>query len=180
MQPLPTLETDRLILRPIELSDAPAMQAVFPQWEVVRYLNDRLPWPYPEDGSLRFLCDVMLPGIEAGTQWHWSLRLKQRPERLIGVISLLDDEGDNRGFWLDPASQGQGLMQEACEATSAYWFDVLQKPLMQVSKAAGNLPSRRVSQRGGMRLIATGERSYVSGRHPSETWEITREEWLSR
>ena len=31
--PLPTLTTPRLILRPLELSDAPAIQAIFPQWQ---------------------------------------------------------------------------------------------------------------------------------------------------
>jgi [ribosomal protein S5]-alanine N-acetyltransferase len=28
-----------------------------------------------------------------------------------------------------------------------------------------------------MRLVSTSEQDYVSGRLPSETWEITAEEW---
>jgi hypothetical protein len=28
-----------------------------------------------------------------------------------------------------------------------------------------------------MRIVATGENDYVSGRLPSETWEITAAEW---
>lgn len=47
-------------------------------------------------------------------------------------------------------------------------------------KAAANLASSRISARGGMRMVATEERGYVSGRLPSEIWEITREEWLAR
>jgi hypothetical protein len=31
-----------------------------------------------------------------------------------------------------------------------------------------------------MRLVATEERGYVSGRLPTEIWEITREEWFAR
>jgi ribosomal-protein-alanine N-acetyltransferase len=31
-----------------------------------------------------------------------------------------------------------------------------------------------------MRVIAAGERDYVSGRLPSETWEITAREWRAR
>lgn len=31
-----------------------------------------------------------------------------------------------------------------------------------------------------MRLLRTEERGYVSGRHPSELWEISREERLAR
>jgi hypothetical protein len=29
-------------------------------------------------------------------------------------------------------------------------------------------------------MVATEERGYISGRLPSEIWEITREEWLAR
>ena len=31
-------------------------------WEVVRYLDRRVPWPYPEDGALVYLRDVGLSG----------------------------------------------------------------------------------------------------------------------
>ena len=48
----PVLETARLLLRPLELVDAEQIQQVFPQWEVVRYLTDTIPWPYPKDGAL--------------------------------------------------------------------------------------------------------------------------------
>ena len=39
----PTLETARLFLRPIELADAEQIQAIFPQWEIVKYLANKVP-----------------------------------------------------------------------------------------------------------------------------------------
>lgn len=45
MDRLPTLFTDRLVLTPLQLQDAPIIQELFPQWEVVRYLDRRVPWP---------------------------------------------------------------------------------------------------------------------------------------
>ncbi|WP_256349418.1 GNAT family N-acetyltransferase, partial [Pseudomonas gingeri] len=51
MEGQPTLFTSRLILTPLQLTDAAAVQQLFPQWEVVRYLDSRVPWPYPEDGG---------------------------------------------------------------------------------------------------------------------------------
>src|SRR5207253_6299536 len=45
METTPILYTERLILRPLELADAEAIQQQFPNWEVVRYLNARVPWP---------------------------------------------------------------------------------------------------------------------------------------
>ena len=38
-----TLETPRLWLRPAELADAEQLQAIFPQWEIVKYLNAKVP-----------------------------------------------------------------------------------------------------------------------------------------
>jgi len=174
---VPNLATPRLILRPLELADADAVQALFPRWEIVRYLADRVPWPYPADGAVTFIRAVALPAMQQGTAWHWAIRPKASPERLIGVISLIDQPDDNRGFWLDPAWQGQGLMTEACAVVTDFWFETLEKPVLRVPKAVANLPSRRMSERSLMRVIRTEERAYVSGRLPAELWEITREEW---
>jgi RimJ/RimL family protein N-acetyltransferase len=41
----------------------------------------------------------------------------------------------------------------------------------------GNTTSRRISEKQGMRLVGFGEKDYVSGRLPSEIWEITADEW---
>ena len=60
MSTTPTLQTERLLLTPLQLADAPAMQRLFPQWEIVRFLNNRVPWPYPEDGALRYIQDLSL------------------------------------------------------------------------------------------------------------------------
>lgn len=178
--PLPTFHTSRLLLTPLQLTDAPAIQRIFPQWEIVRYLANRVPWPYPADGALHYVRDVALPGMARGSEWHWALRPLQRPEQLIGLISLYEEAGNNRGFWLDPQWQGRGLMQEACTVVTEYWFETLRKPVLQAPKAVANLASQRISARSGMRLVASGETDYVSGRLPSQVWEITREEWQQR
>jgi len=61
-----------------------------------------------------------------------------------------------------------------------YWFDTLKFPVLRVPKAAANRASRRISERQRMRLVATEEREYVSGRARTEIWEITAEEWRVR
>jgi RimJ/RimL family protein N-acetyltransferase len=174
---IPQLETPRLILRPASLDDAEQTQRLFPHWEVVRLLAARVPWPYPADGALTFYRDIALPAIARGDEWHWSLRLKTNPAQLIGLISLMKRANDNRGFWLGLPWQGQGLMTEATTAVTDFWFNTLGLPEMRVAKAAANTASRRISQKNGMRMIATEERDYVSGRLPTEIWSITAEEW---
>ena len=84
----PALETSSLLLRPLELADAAQVQILFPHWEIVRYLANKVPWPYPPDGAYTFYRDVALPAIRRGEEWHWSLRLKAQSAQVIGTINL--------------------------------------------------------------------------------------------
>jgi RimJ/RimL family protein N-acetyltransferase len=174
---LTVLETRRLLLRPLDIADAQQTQLLFPRWEVVKFLSAVVPWPYPPDGALTYYRDVALPAMARGDEWHWTLRLRQAPEKLIGAIGLFRGETDNRGFWLATPWQGKGLMTEAVIAVTDYWFNVLGFPVLRAPKAGANLASRRISEKTRMRLIGATERDYVSGRLPGEIWEITREEW---
>jgi [ribosomal protein S5]-alanine N-acetyltransferase len=176
----PALETPRLFLRPLELADAAQTQILFPHWEVVRYLANVVPWPYPSDGALIYYRDRALPAVERGEQWHWTLRQRTEPDQLMGCISLMKGADENRGFWLGLPFHGRGLMSEACDAVTDYWFQTLGFTTLRAPKATANAASRRISERQGMRVVAAEERDYVSGRLPSEIWEITAEEWRAR
>ena len=110
----PTLETERLWLRPLELADAEQTQPLFAQWEVVKHLSNHVAWPFPPDGVYKYYRDIALPQAERGEAWLWTLRLKSDPARLIGGISLQRHVEINRGFWLGLPWHGQGLMSEAC------------------------------------------------------------------
>jgi [ribosomal protein S5]-alanine N-acetyltransferase len=173
----PSLDTPRLVLRPLQLADAEQVQVLFPHWEIVRYLTRTVPWPYPPDGAHTHYRDIKLPAIARGDEWVWTLRLKTEAERIIGSIGLMKGETNNRGFWLGLPWHGQGLMTEACNVVTDFWFNTLGFPVLRAPKAVDNVASRRISQKSGMRLVAREERDYVSGRLPSEIWEITAEEW---
>lgn len=174
------LETSRLWLRPLELGDAQQTQVLFPHWEIVRFLTNAVPWPYPPDGALTYYRNVALPAMTRGEAWHWTLRLKASPDQLIGCISLMRSVDENRGFWLGIPWQGHGLMSEACETVTDFWFNLLGFAVLRVPKAIPNVASRRISEKHGMRVIAQMERDYVGGRFPAELWEITAEEWNRR
>jgi len=173
----PQFETRRLILRPLELADAEQMQPLFAHWKIVEFMATVVPWPYPEDGSMTYCRDVALPAMARGDEWHWTLRLKTDPGELIGVISLRKRENGNRGFWLGLPWQGQGLMTEAADAVTDYWFNELGFPELRVAKAIANSASRCISEKNGMRVVHMEARDYVGGRFPSEIWAITAEEW---
>ena len=127
------------------------------------------------------LLETLQPNYALGQQIPANdSRIKAERDRLIGGISLMTAAPENRGFWLGLPWQGQGLMTEACEVATNYWFESLKFPVLRVSKAVANTASRRISEKQGMRLVAVEERDYVCGRLPGETWEITADEWRRR
>lgn len=182
LPPTPDLETRRLLLRPLVDADSAALQRRFPRWEVVRHLNPRVPWPYPSDGAARFiaLCQEEMAG---GQKHHWSIRLKDGPRELIGCIDLWPDDGrsrDMRGFWLDPAFQGRGLMTEAADRVTDYAFDELGWPHLWLSNAEPNRASARIKEKQGARFVGFEPFRSVEGEGWRMVWRIDREAWLAR
>jgi RimJ/RimL family protein N-acetyltransferase len=180
LPPPPVLETPRLVLLPLTLDDAPAIQRRFPRWEVVRRLTPRVPWPYPADGAARFI-ELCLGEMARGEKHHWSIRLKGGPDELIGCINLWPDDGksrDMRGFWLDPEFQGLGLMTEAANRVTDYAFGELRWPHLWVSNAEPNRASARIKEKQGARLVGFEPFRSVEGEGRRMVWLIEREAWL--
>ena len=182
MPPTPVLETRRLILRPLRQEDVPAIQRRFPRWEVVRYLAAHVPWPYPDDGAASHMAHC-LGQMARGEKCFWSIVLKDGPDELIGRIELWPDDGvsrDQRGFWLDPAFAGHGLMTEAAERVAEFAFVELGWPRLWLSNAQANGASGRIKEKQGARLIDREPSRYVSGEGTRMVWLLTREDWLAR
>ena len=84
----PILETARLFLHPIRLDDAPSLQKHFNNWNVIKYLNDKVPWPYPDDGAYQFLKNDALPRMEAGKAMLWGIFPKENQQAAIGLVEF--------------------------------------------------------------------------------------------
>jgi RimJ/RimL family protein N-acetyltransferase len=181
LPPTPVLETQRLILRPLRLDDAPAIQRLFPHWEIVRCLLAACPWPYPEDGAETNVRDC-LAKMARGEQFYWTITLKGGGDELVGRIGLHPDTGDQemRGFWLARHLWGRGLATEAAEAVTAYAFDTLGWPVLYVTNAATNLASHRIKEKQGFELVEVREGVFVEGVQPKEVWRLTADAWRAR
>ena len=82
----PTIQTERLILRPLARSDAPAIQRHFNNWNIVKNLATVVPWPYPDDGAETFVKQE-LGKIAAGEEiYQWVLVLRSGDGEAIGNI----------------------------------------------------------------------------------------------
>jgi len=177
----PVLETARLILRPKRLDDAPAVQRLFPHWEVVRYLAARVPWPYPEDGAERHIREC-LDNMAKGLKFHWTITLKTEGDDPIGGIDLWPETGgrEQRGFWLGAAYHGRGLMTEAAERVTEFAFLDLGWPQLYLSNAVENKASHRVKEKQGAKIVGHAPIDIVQGPTRRVVWLLTREDWLAR
>jgi [ribosomal protein S5]-alanine N-acetyltransferase len=184
LPPTPVLESARLVLRPLRLEDAPTVQRRFAQWEVVRHLSAaNVPWPYPADSALTHLTNDALPKLARRECFIWALTLKDGADELIGVIHLSPDDGKSRemrGFWLDPAYWGQGLMTEAAERVSEYAFVELGWPVLWLRNGEQNQPSHRVKEKQGAVIVDRVPATFVGGEGFSIIWRLDRDAWLAR
>ena len=176
---IPALETARLILRGVTAADAPDLQRHVDDYEVIRTLDLRVPWPYPEDGARHFV-DSVLPE-QGRDRWVWALRLKAAPDEAIGILDLRRGAGSNRGFWLGRCFWGQGLMSEACDAVTDYAFGTLGFERLIFVNAAGNARSRRIKEKAGAVLLRTEPGLFADpALTKQEVWELTRATWAAR
>lgn len=176
--PIVPLETERLLLRPIRESDAPRIQTLFPNPNMLRYMNAAIPWPYPEDGAITAV-RKMIVAMESEEEFPWAILLRGREEEgLIGVIVLTPaSDEDHRGFWLGEPFWGQGLMKEATTAVNDFAFDILGMEELLLNNAQPNVASHRLKEFAGAEIISISEANFVGGTFPQVQWRLTVDAW---
>jgi len=175
----PVFETSRLILKPVEQKDIPAYEKHFVDYEVIRHLSSRVPWPYPERGVESFVTEQILPQ-QGKDRWVWGIFLKEHKDELIGVIELWrPGTPENRGFWLGNRFWGYGYMTEAVKPINGFAFEELGFNTLVFSNAKGNERSRRIKEKTGARLLKCAPASFVDPQYTEhEIWELTKDMWF--
>ncbi|GAB5387525.1 MAG: GNAT family N-acetyltransferase [Alphaproteobacteria bacterium] len=173
------LTTERLILRPITLQDADQYEAHFATWNVIRHLNETVPWPYPKGGAIEHL--IKLLPEQGKSEFFWALAERSDPdETLIGAIQLhkTSETEASRGFWLGQDWQGKGYMTEAVLAVQDYAFTTLGLDKLTITNAVDNRASSRIKQKTGARLLRTEPGTYCDPTLTMrEVWELTSQDW---
>ena len=177
----PELETQRLYLKQVTADDAEAYESGFSHYQVIRYLSESVPWPYPKGGVASFLESKVIP-LQGVDQWMWGLWVKsQQPgvDRLIGAVHLWRAGiPEHRGFWLAESEWGRGYMTEACEAVNHCAFERLGFTELIFSNAVGNVASRRIKEKTGCELVDILPGRFVDPTFTQrEIWRLTRERW---
>lgn len=106
------INTDRLILRKLELSDAKAFSRLAGEYDVVK-MTGSLPYPFPRM-SAEFKVMHMRALRSQGLAYPYAITLNGRD--LIGVADLFrrDPTADHElGYWIGMPYWGQGYVTEA-------------------------------------------------------------------
>jgi RimJ/RimL family protein N-acetyltransferase len=178
MVDLPEFTTDRLKLKGVTEADVAVWTKHFVDYEVIRHLAAKVPWPYPDNGVRDFVMNQILPH-QGKDRWVWGIYLKENPNELIGVVDLWrPGTPENRGFWLGKEFWGRGIMTEAVRPVMEYAFDALGFEVMIFANAKGNVRSRRIKEKSGARLVRVESADFVDPDFTEqEIWELTKEEW---
>ena len=146
----PTLETERLVLRPFTQADAPAVFEHVKEWEVASTTLN-IPHPYePGMAESWIRSHAMLAAAGEGV----TLALVEREGgSVIGSIALRLSPPHDRGelgYWLGRAWWGRGYITEAAAAMVRYGFETLGLNRIEAHHLSRNPASGRVMQKLGM------------------------------
>ncbi|KRE31231.1 hypothetical protein ASG80_01880 [Agromyces sp. Soil535] len=185
------LRTERLVLRPLEASDAADVFEYQRLPEVIRYL----PWPERDrtqgyehtatraagrilatDGDFVFFAAI-LPGTPSSDD--------PRRDRVIGDfmvrVSSVKHAQLELGWVLHPDFQGRGYAREAAGAVLDFVFETLAPHRVQAFLDARNAASAALCERLGMRREATIlEEEYNDGEwQDTAIYGVLRREWAA-
>ncbi len=147
---IPTLETERLILRRMKRSDAQDMFEYSKNPEVTRYL---LWMPHPSVGYTARYLTYLQERYALGKFYDWAL-VDRKTGKMIGTCGFTSFSAENNsaecGYVLNPEYWGRGLAAEALSAVMEFGFMTLGLHRIECRYMKGNDRSRRVMEKVGM------------------------------
>ena len=176
----PTLVTERLVIRPIDLSDAPDIQRAAGAREISDTMIS-IPHPYPPGEADRFVARHIRERAE-GVSVAFTIERKKE-KRFWGLIEIrsIDREHSHAelSFWLSVAAWGRGYMSEVLYAVLRYGFEDLQLNRFYAYHMMRNPACGRVLEKNGFTqegLLRQCVRKWGQFEDVAQ-WAILRKDW---
>jgi [ribosomal protein S5]-alanine N-acetyltransferase len=171
--------TDRLVLRPFRLADAPDVQRLAGAPEVAAGTLT-IPHPYP-DGAAEAWISSQADSATSGQALHLAVERRKDGE-LVGAIGLeyeRDHDHAELGYWIGVPYWNNGYATEAATAVLRGAFEVERLNRVVAYHFTGNPASGRVLQKLGMKHEGTRRQHSRKGAAylDSECYAILRTEW---
>jgi RimJ/RimL family protein N-acetyltransferase len=140
--------TERLLLRPGWIEDAPALFRAIADERIIRNLANA-PWPYRPEDAEAFLTRERHPAEPAMLIF---LRTGSAPELIGGIgFARKPERGVEFGYWLARAHWGGGYATEAGRAVLAAARDSLRMKRLEAGHFLDNPASGRVLEKLGFK-----------------------------
>ena len=150
---MPTLKTERLLLRPFGAEDATAVQVHCGNWNVARMLT-RVAHPYSRELATSWI-ESHYAAWRSGEEVTFCIDFKGEP---IGAISLRRVRSDvyQLGYWFGEPWWGRGFATEAARRTVRFAFEELGADKLVAGHFMDNPASGQVLEKCGFRYVGDG------------------------
>jgi [ribosomal protein S5]-alanine N-acetyltransferase len=149
-QPFPELMTDRLLLRQINLSDAPEIFFLRSNKDVLQFIGRE---PAVSVKEAEVFINMITQSIKENESVMWGIALRTAPSILIGNICYWRLQKENFraeiGYSLHPQYWRKGIMKEAINKVLSYGFEVLKLHSVEARTEANNKASAAILEATG-------------------------------
>lgn len=176
----PQLRTERLLLRPFTLEDAPIVQKLAGD-KAIADVTLNIPHPYP-DGLAENWISTHAPRFRDNRGAIYAITLPENRQVIgsIGLVTIPDHQRAELGYWLGRPYWGQGYTTDAARELLRYGFTELGLNRIYASHFSRNPASGRVMQKIGMQYEGTLRQHIAKwGRFEDlKMYGILKSEWL--
>jgi len=171
-----TFFSPRLILRPLQMTDAAGILDLRSDPELNRFLERE---PLTHIGEAEGVIEHLLSGVSAGAYRYWVLAEKNT-SALIGTLCLWhfaeDGKSADIGYELKKEFQGKGYMSEAVEALLRTAFTHMNVEILYAETHQANIPSLKLLQRNGFTDISDS----ANTKAPMLRFALTHTQWITK
>ncbi|MFC9062917.1 GNAT family N-acetyltransferase [Streptomyces sp. NPDC057074] len=145
-----SISTERLVLRPLDEDDVPALAAMMNDEQVAAWTH--VPQPFTEDGARTWI-GLHAPAERTAGRGLDLAVTEFLTQRLVGVVQLTKTNWHVRSTELSyivaPWARGEGYASEAALATAQWLFGDQKFERVELRTAADNTASQQVAQKIG-------------------------------
>jgi RimJ/RimL family protein N-acetyltransferase len=152
---IPTLTTDRLLLRPFTMDDVERVTGLL-QTPDVAATTLYVPYPYSSEDAATWIA-THPHAAELGQSLNWAI-CDREDGLVMGTIGIDINAYHNRGmlgYWMGVPYWGQGFTSEAAQAVVDYGFAARGLHRIEATCMPHNIGSSRVMEKAGMTYEGT-------------------------
>jgi RimJ/RimL family protein N-acetyltransferase len=176
--PIPTLETERLRLRPFTFDDEAAVFTLVSDPEVARFVRFEA---HRTPAETRAFFELVIEHYRRGDPFAWAIE-RREDGRLIGSCGFVSEAGERKsaeiGYWLGKPYWGKAYAVEAARVLVRYGFEQMGLERVEAKCFLENRAGQRVIEKLGMKFEGADRSEMIKGEYPElRVYAVARQDW---